>query len=410
MLWKRVPKQARRLIVVNGVMLVGYGLALPYTSIFLADRTTIGSVALYFGAAGLSNIVVAGVLATVRNANHRGVAAAGGVCSVIGYLSFPAIRTSEWAVALGVVNGAGQALFVTMVMPILATLTDESERRATFAFRNQVVNASLASGSVVGGLFVGSWGKVVIPYLFIATAAAHLPILWYLSQRVQDMRPPEHDDREPIPSRQAPITRATLRLLAAPVAFNFAVSILVFSQLETSVPLVVDRLSDLDVGWVPVILAVNLATIVFLQGPLTGVLDRYGEVVGLRTAVALWVVALGLAAVTAPGPPTMVLVGLIGCSFVLGLGECAHSCSYTPWLMGRVPERQFRAASAVDNTAVGMGYLLGPTVAVGVLSLGSALLVWVVLMGATALTTLLTVNWPARRRVADATPGPKSRS
>jgi MFS family permease len=89
---------------------------------------------------------------------------------------------------------------------------------------------------------------------------------------------------------------------------------------------------------------------------------------------------------------------------IFGLGECAYSCSYHPWLISTVPERELTRANALSNSTMGIGLFFGPSIGVGLISTGSSAAVWLtlgVLCGATGLTT---VRVHRRRTAAAAGP------
>ena len=131
-----------------------YGLVFPFTGIFLADRPGIGThgVALYYAVAGVANLAVALVLAMgVVRPPRVALGVIGNLLSFGGYLLLSSVGSLSAVGLAAAVNGAGQGCFLAAVIPIVNSLVPEADRRRVFARRYQVLNATLALGSLVAG-------------------------------------------------------------------------------------------------------------------------------------------------------------------------------------------------------------------------------------------------------------------
>ena len=122
--------------------------------------------------------------------------------------------------------------------------------------------------------------------------------------------------------------------------FQFGVYLFGYSQFEATAPLVTDKLMHTGLGWISVLIAVNVAVIVTAQQRVTRLLEPRAEVVGLRVAITLWVAGYLVVGVLAFAPAPARLAGLLLYGVLFALGECAYSCSYHPWLISRVPGRR----------------------------------------------------------------------
>jgi tetratricopeptide (TPR) repeat protein len=80
---------------------------------------------------------------------------------------------------------------------------------------------------------------------------------------------------------------------------------------------------------------------------------------------------------------------------IFALGECAYSCSYHPWLISRVPEKELTRANALTNSTMGIGLFFGPAIGVTLIGTGCAALVWLSLALLCAVIILTTIE---RRR------------
>ncbi|MFB8414993.1 MFS transporter [Streptomyces albidoflavus] len=122
---------------------------------------------------------------------------------------------------------------------------------------------------------------------------------------------------------------------------------------------------------------------------------------GLRIAVGLWTVGYAVAGATAFLPYGFRLTGLLVYAVLFALGECAYSCSFHPWLISLVPDRELTRANALANSMMGVGNFAGPSIGVALAVTGSAPVVW---FGLGLCCTLITVavGLLARRQAAKA--------
>lgn len=391
------------LLALHGVASFGYGMVLPYTSIFLADRPGVGTggLALYYAASGVANMAVALVLALGWVRPPRvALGVAGNALSAAGYLLLPAVSSLPAAALAAVAVGAGQGCFLAAVIPIVSSLVPESETRRIFALRYQVLNATFALGSLAAGALTALLSRAVIPYFFIVCAVAYLPVAAALlltrgaSEAGQAARRAERaaagDDGRPMPLVM--LLRATIGV----VLFEVVVALFAFAQFESTAPLVAHRLMDIGLAWIPALIAVNVTVVVLAQPTMTRLLGRRADVVGLRVAVGLWVAGYAAVGMTALVPP-LGLAGLLAYAVLFGLGECAYSCSFYPWMIATVPDSELTRITALTNGMMGIGLFAGPPIGIALASSGSAALVWFSLAALCAIAMLATVRGRTRR-------------
>ncbi|MEV6582870.1 MFS transporter [Streptomyces sp. NPDC051582] len=397
-------RSVNRILVLHGLSSFCYGMVFPFIGIHLAARPGIGTggVAVYYGVSGLANLAVSLLLASaaVRLPRH-----ALGITGLLLWLSCFLLLTGgdtlAAAAAAAVLGGAGQGCFMAAIIPIVNSLVPPEERRQVFARRYQILNATLAGGSLVAGLFLTVFSREAITWLLLANAVGYLPVAFALGMA---RRVPEVPDGAEVPEAGAIGAAPTADGAPAPLGigllvraslgaalFQFGAYAVGFSQFEATAPLVADRLMDTGIGWISVMLTLNVVSIVAFQRPVTRLLEKRPEEHGLRIAVALWAAALVAAGVTAFGPEPVRLGGLLAYAVLFGLGECAYSCSFHPWLISKVPDRELTRASALCNSMMGVGMFFGPSL--GVLLIGARHAAWVwlplaALCGLVALTTL----------------------
>lgn len=395
-------RRAVRLVWVHGLSSFCWGMVYPYTAIYLAREPGVGTggAGAYFAAAGLANVTIAVLLALGwwRPATTR-LAVLGNVLSVVGYASVVAVGTVPAAVAAGVAVGLGQGAFLAAIVPTVNALVDETDRRPVFALRYAVLNGTLAAGAMTTGLLT-----LVVPveqllgWLFLLTAAGYVPLVvvqlrlrGYVQQAAVAAAAASASDGGT--GRWSPVR--LVRAMVWIVVFQLAAYLVGFSQFEATAPLSIDLLLDVPLVWVSVMLGVNTVSIVLLQRPVTRLLSRYPVRTGLRVTMVSWAVAYLVLAVSSAGPTVVVCAGLVLFAVVFALGECAYSCTFHPWLLATVPEREVVRATATANTLMGVGMSAGPLLGVALVATGAVPL-WTTLAVLAGLGALAAVGAPGR--------------
>lgn len=385
------------LIAVHGFSSFCYGLVYPYTAIYLADRPGVGTggVALYYGVSGAANLAVALVLASGFVRLPRiALAVAGNLLSSVGYVALAFVSGLAAVGLAAAATGIGQGCFLAAIIPIVNSLVHADERRRVFARRYQVLNGTLAAGSLVAGLIASALSRDAIRYFILVNAAGYLPLVATLLLYRSTARAGE---------QARSVGQATgdgrglsigllMKASLAVAVFQFGVYLVGYSQFEVTSPLVVDKLMHAPLAWVSVLIAVNVVVIVIAQSAVTRLLEPRPVVFGLRAAVALWVGGYVLAGATAVIPMPGPLAGLLAFAVLFALGECAYSCSYHPWLISRVPEQDLTRANAFSNSMMGIGMFAGPAIGVGLVGTGNAPLVWLALAALCVTVGLTTVR------------------
>jgi len=390
-------RAASRIIGLHGVSSFCLGMVFPFTGIYLAGQDAIGTggVAVYYAMVGMANFCLGVLLATgVVRPPRYALAVAGTVTSMVGYLVLASAGSMPTVVVAGIANGAGHGCFLAAIIPIINGLVDGQDRREVFARRYQVLNATLAAGSLVAGLAVTALSRDFLRTLFVVNAIGYVPIAAVLLTTRRRTETLTVVDR---PEGTALALGQLLRRAAGPTVFQFGAFLFGYSQFEATVPLVADTLLGVDLWWVSVLIALNVGVIVVAQGSINRLLDSRPETDGLRAAAAIWAVGYLAAALLAQGPDWAQIAGLLTFAAAFGLGECAYSCSFHPWLIKRVPDGELTRASALANCTMSVGLFSGPSIGVALAGSGEASIVF----GALALLSIsvaaTTTGWFASR-------------
>lgn len=399
-------RAARWLVALHGMSSFCYGMVFPYTAIFLSERPGVGAggVALYYAASGATGLAVALLLASgwVRP-SRVALGLTGNALSAFGYLLLFSVGSLPAAAVAAAAVGAGQGCFMAAVIPIMNAMVPESETRRMFALRYQVLNATLAAGSLAAGGITALLSQEAIQYLFLVNAAGYVPIALALvwTRRASEAGSEAKAERESDGTLPfGGLLRATLGV----VLFELAIALFAYSQFESVAPLTAHKLMDAELGWIPIMIAVNVAVLVLAQPLVTRWLERLSNAFGLRAAVALWVASYLIAAASTVLPAAFTLPGLLAFAVIFGLGECAYSCSYYPWMISQVAESELTRVTALTNGVMGIGTFAGPSIGVVLVTTGSAALVWLALAALCSTAILTTMRWRLRSRE---TPAPQ---
>ncbi|MEU9580290.1 MFS transporter [Streptomyces chilikensis] len=416
-------RSVNRILFLHGLSSFCYGMVFPFIGIHLAGQPDIGTpgVAVYYGVSGVANLAVSLLLTATSARIPRHALGIGGLVLWLGcFLVLTDASTVAATATAAVLGGAGQGCFMAAIIPIVNSLVPPEERRAVFARRYQILNATLAAGSLLAGLLLTVFSRDAIVWLLVANAAGYLPValaLW-LARGVPSV-PEETAEDTGEPDATGPQgsggtaagrpaaafgAGALIRASMAVALFQFGAYLIGYSQFEATAPLVADQLMDTGIGWISLMLTLNVAVIVLAQRHVTRWLENRPEELGLRIAVGLWVAGFVLAGLAGFGPAPVQLAGLLLYAVFFALGECAYSCSFHPWLISKVPERELTRASALCNSMMGVGMFLGPSIGVGLIGLGEPAWVWLPLAALCALVTLTTLRRGARAVTRDAAP------
>lgn len=397
-------RSVNRILTLHGLSSFCYGMVFPFIGIHLAAQPAIGTtgVAVYYGVSGLANLAASLLLASAAVRIPRHALGITGLVLWIGcFLLLTRGDTLAPVAVAAVLGGVGQGCFMAAIIPIVNSLVPPEERRQVFARRYQILNATLAGGALVAGLFLTVFSREAITWLLVANAAGYVPVALALvlvrrvpevTETAEATETPETADAA-APTGPAPLGVGLLiKATLGAALFQFGAYTVGFSQFEATAPLVADQLMDTGIGWISVMLTLNVATIVVFQGSVTKWLEKRSEEHGLRIAVALWAAGLVVAGATAFGPGPVRLGGLLAYAVLFALGECAYSCSFHPWLISKVPDRELTRASALCNSMMGVGMFFGPSVGVLLIGSGHAAWVWLPLAALCGLVALATLR------------------
>lgn len=365
---------------------VGNGLVVPFLLIYLHNVRgfSLGVAGLvptvHFGTALVCGVVAGSVFDRLGG---RATAAGALVLLAVGFGLFPLVAEPWHAVVLAALAGAGRGAFWPSYSGLLAAVTPPALRPSAYAVQRVGGNLGLALGSLLAGLLVSVSDPRTFTLVFLLNAAtsvafaAALPLV----PAVRAARGAR------APGRYADVVgdRTFVRL----IALNFAFVTAGVALLNSVLPLFAKNDVGVDEGVVGLIFAVNTATIVLAQFPVTSLLEGRRRMPALALMGAIWALSWLLVLVAA-GTSRLALATallLVGAA-AFALGECIHGVVQGPLVSDLAPEALRGRYMAAWLTTAQLGFALGP--ALGAFALAaSPTLLW---LGAAAICALCGVG------------------
>jgi MFS family permease len=363
----------RLFFLAYGVSIFGTGLVYPLTAIFLREvvRLDAGEVATYFALAALSGVVVNPLAGTWcdRRGPYR-VAVVAVTAQAAGPIALAAAGPSTsgliWVAA--VLIGIGSGMFFAVQTPLIANLFGKEAIGQVYSRQYMIMNVATGVAGVLAGWAVGEWGsaayRIAFGYNGLTFLVYGAVVLGAIAWRTGFPRLPA----DPSEDGAAPPSRAwrpylDVRFLPL-IVMQLIISGFGFAQMDAVLPVVFREVGDLPVITVGVFLTVNSVAVVLLQGPISRLCERWGNVRSLRAMFLIWAVSFLVGAASMVGweslPVRVTLVLLF--AVVFAVGECFLSPSFQPLVVQRSPGHALGSYAAAVSLVYSLGMAIGPAV------------------------------------------------
>jgi predicted MFS family arabinose efflux permease len=406
------PHLPRTVWLVQGggvVNSLGNGMAFPFIVIYLHNVRGISFADAGFSlAAGAVAALVAGLGAgsLVDRIGGRNTLLLGLLQQSAAFALFPLIREPWHAVALLALEGAGTACFWPGQSTLLTRLAPPEDRHSAFSLQRIAMNLGLGLGGLVGGLIAATSDPRSFTELFVLDACTFFVYAAVLSTVREPGRAASEGDEESGGYRTVLRDRNFLGLLALNVLF-VAVGYEVFALLAPFAK----NYAGVSERWVGLIWLANTLAVVFLQLPVSKLLEGRRRMLALAGMNAIWAVAVLI--VLAAGDllsGTSAAVVLLGAGVVFGIGQTLQAPTQPPLVADLAPDRLRGRYFALGSMSWSVGGVLGPAVG-GPLLGWHPLAVWPTAAAVCVVSIvgclLLERNLPERvRRTPKREPGP----
>jgi DHA1 family multidrug resistance protein-like MFS transporter len=295
------PRQA--LLIVVFVVTTGMGMVWSILAVYAtalgASTTMVGLVFAMFGGARLAVSFPAGIAS--ERFGRRLLMLTGLV--LLGVSSFIAITVTSvpLLVATLLVQGAGQAIYVTTAMAAIADLSTPERRIRDMAAFQAASTIGISIGPGIGGLAAGAWGYGA-PFLLQGALSLIAMILLLLIVPKDGGR-----SRSSPATTPAPYRRPSLRAMAALAFLTYGVFFTRVGANWVLMPLIAKQTLGMSLSGIGVLLMVGaLANLAVLPA-----VDRVTKKFG-RLAIVIAAVAANLAALLLIGDAASAVLAFLG--------------------------------------------------------------------------------------------------
>lgn len=377
---KRFPVEFRLYLACGATSSIGSGLVLPFTAIYITQglRLSREDVGIYFvviAVSALASGTVAGFLIDRFGVRFGGLV--GALSQGVSYLLLGTVSDTMGLVFAAIALGWGDGLVAPCVTTTMATVVPPEDRPRAFAFRFAFANVMACAGAGVGALLVSLVHDATgFRILMITNAVSFVPIALYMALRGR-ARLDTGSSRN-----HGGYYRTLLRnrLLLALVLLQLIVVLVGYSQLETSVTLLLSTYMHLSAGFVGVVIIFNMLAVFVLQKPVRRVLDRQHITSAPVVAGTAWLFAFGCGAMAAYQSLQWVAIVLaLAFATAFAFGEVALSYSFGPLLLAAVTEALQSRASSLMSMASNVASISGPAIGALVVVAAGAVGGWLAL-------------------------------
>jgi DHA1 family multidrug resistance protein-like MFS transporter len=391
--WKRLrrlilaPRQA--LLIVVFVVTTGMGMVWSILAVYAtalgASTTTVGLVFAMFGGARLAVSFPAGIAS--ERFGRRRLMLAGLV--LLGISSFIAITVTSvpLLVATLIVQGAGQAIYVTTAMAAIADLTTPERRIRDMAAFQAASTIGISIGPGIGGLAAGAWGYGT-PFL-LQGALSVIAMILLLSIVPKDGG---RSRSSPAATTPAPYRRPSLRAMAALAFLTYGVFFTRVGANWVLMPLIAKQTLGMSLSGIGVLLMVGALANLAVLPAVERVTKRFG-----RLAIVITAVAGNLAALVLIGDATSAVLVYLG-AILLGATTGFLAPILSAYAIDAAPAGGVGAAMGIMRTMIDLAIISGPAIIgaiVDQLAMGYAAGLWLCGLLLAAATLIF---WLARPR------------
>ncbi|MCQ4041852.1 MFS transporter [Streptantibioticus rubrisoli] len=370
---------------------LGIGMVFPLTSIYVSDVLGLGPAGAgrYFIAMAVASCTAA--ISGGPRADRRGAAVGAVGCGslVTGYAVLGAAHGTVAVAAAGAFAGIGFGLQYAAITEVVNGLVPESLNRRAFTVRHVMTNVGMGLGGALGGLLLltGERDSGTLRLLYEGSAAASVPLavaFWALRRRGRTSGERRGRRADPVSYRGLLSDRRLVFLLLSQAVLAGAG----FTQLESSVPWLLNHWMSIGLPGVSALIACNAFALLVLQRPVGALCERLPESVALVAAPALWCLAFGFGAVAALCETPYRQVALAGFAVAFALGEVCYSSAFFPLLVRFAGESALGRAGALASLGWSAGTATGPPLGLALIGGHGAVAGWLLLVAGSVLACL----------------------
>lgn len=395
--WSHLPQPGRWLLSGTVFQVLGRGMTLPFTVIYLNevrgfDLATAGSMVALIGVVALLATPLFGLLTDRYGARLMIIGCS--VSQLIGALVLGVADDLPSVVVamtfFGLTQAGSQGAFNVMI----ASLVTGVVRQTYFGINFALINLGIGLGGVLGGLFVDVERPSTFTAVYLVNAVCMLVPVAILVGPLRHVHGRAHPPTDPESGATAPRV-GYLTILRRPGVVQMVLLSLIFSfigygQFEAGIPAFARGVSEVStetLGWA---FGVNTAVIVLAQFAVLRLIQGHRRTRVVMVMSAVWALSWVLLGVTGAFPDSGLAVAVVVAFFaVFGAGETMLQPTLPSITNDLAPAAERGRYNALANTAFQLGSVVAPISAgfllrhdqsevyIGLLVLGCAAMAWV---------------------------------
>lgn len=378
-----------------GLSAAGTGATFPFLSIYFRQALGLSSAVsalalLLLAGTAIPASVVGGRLCDLRSPST--IAMTGLVVQALGWSVLVVLRDAGSVLSMVTVIGVGTGLFLPAIAPMLDALTaTPAQRSRAFSVRYLVMNVGLGAGAAFAALVLHTPSLGAYSWLFAIDAASCVLYALLVALKVRVPAQVRH-----LPDGGTPVLGEHGRRGQTPSwrNLNFGLLLVIqllicmfgMSQIESGVPLLLRTRLGISPTIIGLLYALGTVVVVAGQLPVSRFVERVHKTRALAGLSATWALSwmLGVLATHAPiGDRVPLLIAMI---VVFTIGECAYSPAFYGLLALLSPQGSLGSHGGLTWATYNVGGMIGPPLAVLIVSAAPADTLWIVMAAAAVCT------------------------
>ncbi|TQL70049.1 putative MFS family arabinose efflux permease [Nocardioides albertanoniae] len=364
-----LPREGRWLLATVAIQLLGRGMTLPFTIIYLHEVRgfDLGVAGSLMGLIAIVGLIVTGPGGSlIDRYGARPVILGGLVCAIAGDVMLAFATTPVLAGAALCLLGIQAGVSWPAANALVATVVEGDLRQRYYGVNFALINLGIGVGGVIGGLFVDVARPETFTFAFLANAvtftAPALVLLGPLRHVHGRAARPAADEPHAGASYASILRRPEVVWL---VVIGVLLSTLGYGQIESGFPAYARQISEVSTRVVGFAFVANTAVIVLAQfWVMNRVSGRRRTRVLIATAV-IWAVAWVVFGATGLMPGSIAaVVGVVAFQgLFFALGETLMQTAFPSLTNDMAPDHLRGRYNAINSASFQTGAIIGPVMA-----------------------------------------------
>lgn len=364
--WASLPREGRWLLSTTGIQLLGRGLTLPFTIIYLHEVRGLG---LDVAGGLMAWLGLVGFLATPPGGaatdrfGARAVLIGSSLCQLIGVSMLAFATTFPMALSAMTLMGVS-AVSWPAFNSLIASIVEPVARQVYFGISFALVNLGIGVGGMISGAYVDVHQPRTFTTIYLLDAASMLIPIGLLLGPLRHVGRPVPHDAAADPTRGSYWAILRRPAFAWLILVTFIATVVGYGQIEAGMPAFARQVSEVStrtIGWS---FAANTAVIVLAQFTVLKAITGHRRTRVLLAMTVIWACSWLLLGATgfAPGT-TYAMLGVIAFAALFGLGETLLQPTIPAMTNDSASDHLRGRYNALSSAAVMAGTVVGPVFA-----------------------------------------------